>query len=154
MWGHCALPNHTLNLSDCIDQPEVLRRLRRGFLEQQEPGRDTALRLHVLSGHFGAEELQALAAEVLESVEGVHLDKLRVAPPRRQSDAGVDDLVRLMREELRAPGLRLAAQQILEDLRAVLPREVADTLGEDALDDLLDEAVDAVAIAQHSGGSS
>ena len=88
-----------------------------------------------------------LAAEVLDSIEGVFLDKVKSSPPPGTLGVETDDLVRLMRGQLVEEGFRQAALEQLEQLRMALPPEVMDDLDEDSLDALLDEAIAEVALS-------
>ena len=151
--GQLAFAECSLDLSECSDVPEVLRELRTGFQGLQHPEHDTAVRLRVTTGHHTTEELTSLADEVLENIDRVYLDKIKVAPPELQDTSKADDLVRLMREELNEPGFQLASKQALEELRAVLPREIADELTEEALDALLEEAINEVTLSLHAGAA-
>ena len=111
------------------------------------------MRLQVATGHHTAETLTALANELLDDIERVFIDKIKVVAPKQLIDAKADDLVRLMRAELTEPGFQLATKEILEELRNAMPREIADELSEDALDDLLEEAVTEVTLSLHSGAA-
>ncbi|WP_394199307.1 metallophosphoesterase family protein [Litoreibacter albidus] len=152
--GHLGFGEASVDLSDCADQQQVLRSLRAVFLEAQEAGRDTALRLHVTTEHHTAELITELAAEVLEGVEGVFLDKVKSSPPPVQKSAESDDLLRLMREELHEDGFRQAAFDELEALRLALPADIAGALAEEELDALLEEAVAEVALTLHAGDTA
>ena len=126
--GHLRFAECELDLSACSDQQDVLRSLRDVLLAARVPGRNTAVRLQVISDRFGSDMVAELTAEVLDGIDGVFLDKVKSVPSPRKPGAGTDDLVRLMREELREPGFRLSAAEQLEDLRAALPTEIADEL--------------------------
>jgi exonuclease SbcD len=142
-----------LDLSNCSDQQEVLRSLRNALFAAQVPGRDVAVRLHVTSDRHGADLVTELATEVLDSIDGVFLDKVKSVPPPRQPGAETDDLVRLMREELVEEGFRQAALQQLEELRLSMPSEIMDELDKDSLDALLEEAIAEVTLTLHAGAS-
>ena len=94
-----------------------------------------------------------LAAEVLDSIDRVFLDKVKSAPPPRKPGAETDDLVRLMQDELAEEGFRQAALQQLEELRLALPSEIMDELDEGGLDALLEEAIAEVSLTLHAGAS-
>lgn len=83
------------------------------------------------TGQHTAETLTALASELLENIDRVFIDKIKVGAPKQQADAKTDDLVRLMRAELSEPGFQLAAKEIIEELRNALPREIAHDLAEE-----------------------
>ena len=149
--GRLVFCECALDLSACADQQEVLRSLRDGLVAAQAPGRDTAVRLHVTSDRHETELVTELAAEVLESIDGVFLDKAKSTPPPPKPETVPDDLVRFMREELREEGFRHAALQQVEELRLALPPEIADELDEGELDVLLEEAITEVSLILHAG---
>ena len=151
--GSLSFSERALDLSACSDQQEVLRNLRDALLAAQVSERDMAVRLHVTSDRHGAELVTELATEVLESIDGVFLDKVKSAPPPSQPGAETDDLVRLMKHELVEDGFRQAALQQLEELRHAVPSEIMDELHEDSLDALLDEAIAEVFLTLHAGAS-
>lgn len=151
--GHLGFSECALDLSACADQQEVLRSLRDTLMSAQVPGRDMAVRLHVISDRHGAELVTELATEVLDSIDGVFLDKVKSTPPPRKPGAETDDLVRLMQDELVEEGFRQAALEQLEELRLALPSEITDELDEDGLDALLEEAISEVSLTLHAGAS-
>lgn len=140
-----------LDLSAAPDQTAVAAALRDAFAAAQDHKRETALRLEVISPRLGSADLTALANEIAADVERVHLDKVKRALPARTPGPESDDLMRLMRAGLGEPGFRHQAAEILEEIRQALPREIAATLDEAALDALLDEALSEVAAALHHG---
>ena len=140
-------------MSACSDQQEVLRNLRDTFLAVQVPGRDIAVRLQVASDRHGADLVTELATEVLDSIDGVFLDKVKCAQLPSELGAETDDLVRLMRDELAEDGFRQAALQQLEELRLALPSEIMNELDDDSLDPLLEEAISEVSLTLHAGAS-
>jgi len=151
--GHLGFSECALDLSACSDQQEVLRSLRAALLSAQVPGRDMAVRLLVTSDRHGTDLVADLATEVLDSIDGVFLDKVRSTPPPRKLGAETDDLVRLMHDELVEDGFRQAAMQQLEELRLALPSEITDELDEDGLDVLLEEAIAEVSLTLHAGAA-
>lgn len=151
--GKLTFEECSLDLSECSDVPEVLRELQRELQGVQHSEHDTALRLHVTTGHHTTEELTSLVGEVLENIDRVFLDKIKVIPPERQDNSKADDLLRLMREELSEPAFQLASKQILEELRTVLPREITDELAEEGWGALLEEAINEVSLSLHAGGT-
>lgn len=151
--GQLAFAECSLDLSECSDVQEVLSDLRTGLQGVQHPEQDTAVRLRVITRHHTTEVLTPLADEILENIDRVFLDKIKVVAPERQADSKADDLLRLMREELREPAFQFASKQILEELRTVLPREITDELAEEALDELLEEAINEVTLSLHAGAT-
>lgn len=151
--GRLGFSECSLDLSACSDQQEVLRNLRDAFLAVQVPGRDMAVRLSATSDQHGAVLVTELATEVLDSIDGVFLDKVKCAPLPSKFGAKTDDLVRLMRDELVEEGFRQAALQELEELRLALPSEITDELDDDSLDALLEEAIAEVSLTLHAGAS-
>lgn len=151
--GHLRFAQCVLDLSQCSDVQEVLSTLRSALQGAQHPEHHTAVRLQVTTGHYTADMLTALANELLDNIERVYVDKVKVTAPKQQVDPKADDLVRLMRAELTEPAFQLAAEEILEELRNALPREIADELTEDASDDLLEEAIAEVTLSLHSGAA-
>lgn len=149
--GRLSFSEASLDLSACSDQQEVLRKLRDGLMSAQVPGHDVAVRLNVTSDRYGTALIAELASEVLDSINGVFLDKVKSAPPISQVSAKTDDLVRLMREELAEDGFRQAALQQLDELRLAMPSEITDEVAEDRLDALLEEAIAEISLTLHGG---
>lgn len=149
--GRLSFSEASLDLSACSDQQEVLRKLRDGLMTTQVPGHDVAVRLNVTSDRYGTALIAELASEVLDSINGVFLDKVKSAPPISQVSAKTDDLVRLMREELAEDGFRQAALQQLDELRLAMPSEITDEVAEDRLDALLEEAIAEISLTLHGG---
>ncbi|WP_442108358.1 metallophosphoesterase family protein [Pseudorhodobacter sp. W20_MBD10_FR17] len=149
--GHLGFSECTVDLSDCSDQQEVLRGLRDALMSAQVPGRDIAVRLHVTSDRYSSELVTELAAEVLETIDGVFLDKVKSKPLPHKPGAETDDLLRLMQDELGEDGFRQAALQQLEDLRLALPADIMDELDEAELDALLADAIAEVSLTLHAG---
>lgn len=152
--GHLRFIECALDISQSSDVQEVLSALRSVLKGAQHSERHTAVRLQVTTGQHTAETLTALASELLENIDRVFIDKIKVGAPKQQADAKTDDLVRLMRAELSEPGFQLAAKEIIEELRNALPREIAHDLAEEALDDLLEEAIAEVTLSLHSGAAA
>ena len=151
--GRLGFSECSLDLSACSDQQEVLRNLRDAFLAVQVPGRDMAVRLQVTSDRHGADLVTELATEMLDSIDGVFLDKVKCAPLPSKLGAETDDLFRLMQDELVEEGFRQAAIQELEELRLAMPSEIMDELNQDSLDALLEEAIAEVSLTLHAGAS-
>ncbi|MEM5584669.1 metallophosphoesterase [Roseibium sp. AS2] len=151
--GHLRFVECPLDLTDCSDAPEILRLLRSEFEGLRDPEHLTAVRLLVTTAHHTADMLMALADEVLESIDRVFVDKIKVTAPKMLVDSKADDLVRLMQQELTEPGFQLASKEILEELRNALPREITDELAEEVLDDLLQEAIGEVTLSLHAGAA-
>lgn len=145
--GFCTC---AVDLSACVDQQEVLSRLRTGFMSAQKPGRDMAARLEVTTDRITPEMVTELAMEVLEDVDNVFLDKVKRVPAPGKPSPETDDLLRLMRAELNEAGFRQAALQQLEDLRIALPSEIRDELDAEQLDALLEDALAEVALTLHA----
>lgn len=152
--GQLGFAECALDLQSCTDQQEVLRNLREVLVAEKAEGRDTAVRLHVTSDRYNTEWVAELAEEVLENIDGVFLDKVKSAPPQGTADGQTDELVRLMYDELAEDGFQQAALHVLEELQSVLPSEIANELGAEALDELLKEAINEVSLALNSGSSS
>ncbi|XHC12441.1 DNA repair exonuclease [Labrenzia sp. ac12] len=151
--GHLRFVECPLDLTDCSDAPEILRLLRSELEGLRDPDHHTAVRLRATTAHHTADMLMALADEVLDNIDRVFVDKIKVTAPKQLVDARADDLVRLMQQELTEPGFQLASKEILEELRNALPREITDELAEDALDDLLQEAIGEVTLSLHAGAA-
>jgi DNA repair protein SbcD/Mre11 len=139
-----------LDVSHCSDQQDLLRELRASLMKTGHSHQDTAVRLRVQTSRYTTEELTVLATEVLEGIDRVYLDKVQSSAPVGQIESRADDLLRLMREEMREPGFRFTVKEVLEDFQAALPRDIADELAEDAIDDLLMEAINEVSLSLHS----
>ena len=142
----------TLDLQSCTDQQEVLRNLRKTLMAEKVADCDIAVRLHVTSDRYNAEWVAEFAAEVLDNIEGVFLDKVKSTPAQGTSDGQTDELVHLMYDEILEEGFRQAALLELEELRSVLPSEIAGEFEENALDAFLKEAINEVSLTLNSGG--
>lgn len=149
--GQLKFSECRLDLTACQDQQEVIRALREGLMTTQVQGYDVAVRLNVISDRYGPEIIGELAAELLENIEGVYLDKIKSSPPQSATTAETDDLIRLMREEISQDSFRQAALEQLEELRHVMPHELNDELEEDELDELLADAIAEIGQRLHSG---
>ncbi|MEP7457516.1 DNA repair exonuclease [Phyllobacterium sp. SB3] len=149
--GQLTFKQCSLDLSECSNVQEVLSALRTGLQGMQHPEDITAVRLQLITGHHTTDVLTSFTNEVLENIDRVFLDKIKVVVPGQHADSRADDLLRLMQEELREPSFQFASKQILEELRTVLPREIADELAEVALNDLLEEAINEVTLSLHAG---
>lgn len=139
-----------IDLQDCGDQQDVVGSLRDVFFSAQVRHRDTAVRLTATSLRQSSEFVTELAKEVLDGVERVFLDKISVVPPARPLNTETDDLVRLMRTEIAEDGFRQAALQQLDEVRTVLPSEVAGELDDSALDALFEDAIAEVMLMLHA----
>ncbi|MGB3247518.1 MAG: DNA repair exonuclease [Sulfitobacter sp.] len=151
--GHLAFAECAVDLSQCSDQQEVLRELDDALKSAEHPDSDTVVRLRAVTHRYTVDDLAALASELLESMDRVYLDKVKVVAPAMPGETQSDDLLRLMRDELLEPGFQRASAQVLEEMRAVLPADVRDELSDAALDDLLAEAISEVSLLLHAGGA-
>ncbi|MBA8903183.1 DNA repair exonuclease [Phyllobacterium sp. P30BS-XVII] len=151
--GQLTFKQCSLDLSECSNIQEVLSALRTGLQGMQHPKDITVVRLQLITGHHATEVLTSLTNEILEDIDRVFLNKVKVVVPQRHADAKADDLLRLMREELHEPSFQFASKQILEELRTVLPREIAGELADAALNDLLEEATNEVMLSLHAGAT-
>lgn len=151
--GRLGFSDCELDLSACSDQQEILRNLRKALLDAQVPGHDMAVRLQVTSEMQQLDLVTELATEVLDSINGVFLDKVKFAPTLGKVGTETDDLVRLMRSELVEEGFRQTVLQHLEELRLAMPTEIKDELDEGCLDALLEEAIVEVSRSLHMGTS-
>jgi exonuclease SbcD len=147
--GHLRFIEVKLDLTECADQSEVLDLIGVALKDAQDPVRDTAARLQVITTRYTAEDLRALANEILESIDRVFIDKIKSSPPRRSNSDKADDLSRLMREELQKPGFQQASADLLDELRSTLPADIRDALPADALAELLEEAITEVSFSLH-----
>ena len=147
--GHLRFVEADLDLTECGDQTEVLDKMNAALKAAQDPSRITAVRLQVTTARHTADDLQALATELLESIDDVFLDKIKVSPPKTLIDDKVNDLSRLMRAEIQEEGFRQAGAEILDDLRNALPPGIRDALPDDALTELLNEAIEEVSLSLH-----
>lgn len=131
-------------------QDARLRRVREQLGEATAGGEATVLRV-TLRGPgtqpFSAKggDARAFLATLAEDVEGLHLDRVLVAPDEAQPPtAVVGELAALMQEETTKPGFEDEAGRILAELRDALPTEVRDALGPDELDNLIQAGLGAV----------
>lgn len=151
--GHLRFVEAVLDLTDCADQSEILNLIDTALKDAQDPVRDTAVRLRVVTVRHTAEELRALANELLESIDRVFIDKVKSLAPEKPTDNKADDLLRLMREELQEAGFQQASAEVLEELRSALPADIRDALSEDILGELLEDAINEVSLSVHAGGA-
>ncbi|MEM8591530.1 MAG: DNA repair exonuclease [Pseudomonadota bacterium] len=142
----------TISLDGAATSSEALAALEKAFTEVETAEMDTALRLSVETEGFNREELESLAAELLEDRERVFLDRLKVFPPRDAGQDKADDLLRLMRAEIASPAFDHASRQILDDLRTALPREAREALADGELDDIVQDAIRDVLVSVRAAG--
>jgi len=147
--GHLKFIEAELDLTDCRDQTEVLNKIGEALKSAQDPDLLTAVRLQITTARHTTDDLLALATELLESIDDVFLDKIKLSPPKTLIDDKANDLARLMRAEVQEDGFRQAGVEILEDLRNALPASIRDVLAEDMLTELLTEAIDEVSLSLH-----
>ena len=147
--GHLRFTTADLDLTQCTNQTEVLDAISATLHSAKDPDRDTAVRLQAMTARYTASDLHALATEVLETIDGVFLDKVKASPPPNPDNDKADDLSRLMRAELQTAGFAQASTDILDELRNLLPPDVRDAIAPDTLDALLDEAINEVTLSLH-----
>ncbi len=150
-----------VNLSDCEDQAEVYQRLSSAMREKQVDDQDVAIRLLVTSRTYTREVLRGLATEILETVQGVFLDKVITLKPTTDTSEEADDLARLMRMQLSSPGARQRASESMNQLLDALPTDVkkaflgtASKGSDELLSELLEEAVNEVSATVQEGHAS
>lgn len=147
--GHLRFIEVKLDLTECADQSEILDLIGAALKDTQDPVRDTAVRLQVITTRYTAEDLRALATEMLESIDRVFIDKVKSSPPQKPNSDKADDLSRLMRDELQEAGFLHASSEMLDELRSTLPASIRDALPADALAELLEEAINEVSFSLH-----
>lgn len=132
------------------DQVARLERIRAALAGAARAEHDVALRI-TLSGP-GALPLAAEAGlartvccEAAAALDGVHVERVSVAPAAPRADGGLSgDLAKLMAEEVRKPGFRHEAEAALASWRAALPPAIRDALGPEEVDALIEEGLTAV----------
>lgn len=149
--GHLRFVETMLDLTGCADQSEIVHLIDTALKDAQDPVRDTAVRLRIVTARHTADDLHALANELLESIDRVFIDKVKSLAPDTPTDDKADDLLRLMREELKEAGFQQASSDVLEEFRSALPAEIRDALSEDMLDELLEDAINEVSLSLHGG---
>jgi DNA repair exonuclease SbcCD nuclease subunit len=147
--GHLRFVEAKLDLTECEDQSDVLRVLNDALKQAQDPTRDTAVRLRVVTDRHTADDLRALATELLDAIERVFLDKVTSRAPQKTIDGPADDLLRLMRDAVQEAGLQQASAQVLDELRSALPADLRDALPNDDLDALFEDAINEVTVSLH-----
>ncbi len=147
--GHLRFVEAKLDLTECVDQSDVLDVIGAALKDAQDSVHVTAARLQVITARHTAEDIHALATELLEGIDRVFLDKVKASPPPNLNNDHVDDLSRLMREEAQEAGFQQASAEVLEELRGVLPPTVRDVLSADVLTELLDDAINEVSLSLH-----
>lgn len=143
----------TVDLTQCSDQQEVLQSIQSHLTNAQHPTQDTAMRLTVTSARHTADDMQALAVELLEDIDRVYLDKVKSAAIAKPAQDKSDDLLRLMHLEMAQAGFQQASAQLLDELRMALPAEIRDELSEASLDALLQDAINEVSLSLHRAGA-
>ena len=126
--GHLRFVETMLDLTDCADQSEIVHLIDTALKDAQDPMRDTAVRLRVVTTRHTADDLHALANELLENIDRVFIDKVKSLAPDKPTDDKADDLVRLMREELQEAGFQQASAEVFDELRSALPADIRDAL--------------------------
>lgn len=149
--GHLRFVETLLDLTDCADQSEILHLIDTALKDAQDSVRDTAVRLRVVTARHTADDLRALANELLENIDRVFIDKVKSLAPEKPTGDKADDLLRLMREELQEAGFQKASAEVLEELRSALPADIRDELSEDLLDEFLEDAINEVSLSLHGG---
>lgn len=149
--GHLRFVETVLDLTDCADQSEILHLIDTALKDAQDPVRDTAVRLRIVTARHTADDLHALANELLENIDRVFIDKVKSLAPDKPTGDKADDLLRLMREELQEAGFQQASAEVLEELRSALPADIRDALSKDMLDELLEDAINEVSLSLHGG---
>ena len=149
--GRLGFMECKLDLSACNDQQEVVRKLRDVLSNAKDTERDIAVRLSIISDKYAQASLVELVEEELETIDGVFLDRLKLLPLPQLPGAESDDLVRLMKQEIKEEGFRQLAIEQLKELRDALPSEISDELDEGELDILLEEAITEVTMSLHTG---
>jgi DNA repair exonuclease SbcCD nuclease subunit len=149
--GHLRFVEVDLDLTDSLDQADVLQRIEAALLGAKDPDRITAVRLCVTTARHTSDDLHALATELLDGINGVYIDKVKFIAPRVPLGAETNDLTRLMQASLQEDGVQQASKQVLAELRKVLPSDLQDELAPDLLDELLQDAITQVTLTLHEG---
>ncbi len=149
-----AFARAEVDLEACESQEEVYARLRDSLGALREAERDVAVRLFAATERYPEHALFEMASEVCEDLDGLFIDRVRPAPPPDRLDPAVDDFVRLMREEMREPAVRAAAEGIVKGLWSALPGDLQDDLAGADLDELLEEALAEVHLELRAGGGA
>jgi DNA repair exonuclease SbcCD nuclease subunit len=108
------------------------------------------------AGDLGDPEmLGAQAQEVVETVDDVFIESIRLRPVVRSfGDDSADDLAALMRADTKSPGFRDEVDKALEELRAALPAEIRDVLACDEIEDLIEEGIETMALRLVTGSTA
>ena len=138
-------------LDDGMTQTGRFERIAEGAEAARRAERETILRV-VLRGpgaaalQGDAEGARAFARAAMEAVEGVHLDKVEIAPDEAAPPVHeLGDLAAMMAEEIAKPGFRDEIAAELAEWRRDLPADLRRTmLGEGEIDALAAEGVAAV----------
>ena len=143
-------------MADAETQADQLACLTRTLQARARADGLSALRLTLqdagpLAGDPGF--ARQLAEEAAEGLPGLFIEAVRFADSAPRTAPGVlADLAEMMRDEAKATGFRDEAAATLDDWRRALPREIADVLGPDALDDLIADGID-IALRRLEAGS-
>lgn len=88
------------------------------------------------------------ARQAAEGIDGLHVESVRVRAVDRGASAqgAEEDLAALMREDAASPGFRDEVQAAMTELRDALPREIRDIFEEDALDTLIADGIETMAL--------
>lgn len=88
---------------------------------------------------------RSLAEEAAATLPRVQIETLRFATtPDRTAPGILADLALMMQQDVATPGFRDEAAGVLDEWRKALPREIADVLDQQILDDLITEGLDTV----------
>lgn len=145
-----AFAERPVDLAGCTTQADASDRLAAAARAAARDDCAVALRLRLANaGRFAGDPgfAAALAEAAAEAVADVHIEAVRFdATPGTAAlpQGAVADLAAMMAEDAATPGFRDEAARLLAEWRGALPRDIADVLAPEALDDLLDAGLTSV----------
>lgn len=137
-----------LDLSSAATQGDQIDRMADALRTASIPHAAIALRLTLRgAGTLAGDPAFAreLAQQAADQVDGAFVEALRFDQALDTTAPGVlTDLAAFMADAAATPGFRDEAAALLADWRKALPRDIADVLAPEALDELITEGIDGV----------
>lgn len=145
-----------VDLGGADSQAAVIDILSQTLQSARQDDCDIALRLDLQGGDTLTGDpafARTLADEAAQGISGVYVEAVRLAPGQTRTPPGtLADLAAIMAQDIATPGFRDEATALLAEWQKALPRDIADTLAPDQLDDLMQQGLD-IALARLTGGA-
>ena len=143
-----------VDLGSCTTQAEMIAALAQALGAAAVDDALSAVRLWISGAPDLAGQPQfarSLAEEAADGLADVFVDAVRFAETPAPAEGMAGDLAQRMRASAQAPGFQDAGRAHLAELRAALPAEIADVLGPERHDTLLDDGIAQVALRLRGG---